>query len=52
VSGLWQIAGRSRVSFDEMVFKDAMYCYSRSLLTDIVICVRAVPAVLIGRGTA
>ena len=25
VSGLWQIAGRSRVGFDEMVFQDVMY---------------------------
>ena len=52
VSGLWQIAGRSRVSFDEMVFQDVMYTYNQSLLTDVVICARTVPAVLMGRGAA
>ena len=52
VSGLWQIAGRSRVDFDEMVFQDVMYTYNESLLTDISICVRTVPAVLMGRGAA
>jgi exopolysaccharide biosynthesis polyprenyl glycosylphosphotransferase len=52
VSGLWQVAGRSRVGFDEMVFQDVMYCYNQSLLTDLSLCLRTVPAVLIGRGAA
>jgi exopolysaccharide biosynthesis polyprenyl glycosylphosphotransferase len=50
VSGLWQIAGRSRVSFDQMVFQDVMYGYNQSLLTDVSICLRTLPAVLMGRG--
>jgi exopolysaccharide biosynthesis polyprenyl glycosylphosphotransferase len=52
VSGLWQIAGRSRVGFDEMVFQDVMYGYNQSLLTDVSICVRTVPAVLTARGAS
>ena len=52
VSGLWQIAGRSRVGFDEMVFQDVMYGYNQGLLTDMHICLRTVPAVLMGRGAA
>jgi exopolysaccharide biosynthesis polyprenyl glycosylphosphotransferase len=50
VSGLWQISGRSRVNFDEMVFQDVMYGYNQSLLTDVSICLRTLPAVLLGRG--
>ena len=50
VSGLWQISGRSRVNFDEMVFQDVMYGYNQSLLTDVSICLRTLPAVLMGRG--
>ena len=52
VSGLWQVAGRSRVDFDEMVFQDVMYGYNQSLLTDVNICIRTVPAVLVRRGAA
>ena len=50
VSGLWQIAGRSRVSFDEMVFQDVMYTYNGTFLTDLAIGLRTVPAVFAGRG--
>jgi exopolysaccharide biosynthesis polyprenyl glycosylphosphotransferase len=50
VSGLWQIAGRSRVGFDEMVFQDTIYAYNLSLLTDVNICLRTAPAMLVGRG--
>ena len=50
ISGLWQISGRSRVSFDEMVFQDVIYGYNQSLLTDVSICLRTIPAVLMGRG--
>ena len=50
VSGLWQIAGRSRVDFDEMVFQDVMYGYNQSLFTDITICLHTVPAVFMRRG--
>ena len=38
MTGLWQVMGRSRVSFDEMVFEDVMYAYNQSLLTDAGIC--------------
>ena len=52
VSGLWQVAGRSRVEFDDMVFQDVVYGYNQSLFTDINICLRTVPAVLTGTGAA
>ncbi len=50
VSGLWQVAGRSRVGFDEMVFQDIIYAYNQSVLTDLSLCIRTVPAMLVGRG--
>jgi exopolysaccharide biosynthesis polyprenyl glycosylphosphotransferase len=52
VSGLWQVQGRSRVTFDEMVLQDVMYACNRTLLTDGVICLRTIPAAILGRGAA
>ncbi len=50
VTGLWQVAGRSRVAFDDMVFQDVVYSYNATLLTDVSLCLRTVPAMLSGRG--
>jgi exopolysaccharide biosynthesis polyprenyl glycosylphosphotransferase len=50
VSGLWQVQGRSRVTFDEMVFEDVMYGCVRTLVVDGVICLRTIPAALVGHG--
>ena len=50
VSGLWQVSGRSRVAFDEMVFQDVVYSYNQNLMTDVSLCLRTVPAMLNGRG--
>ena len=52
VSGLWQVSGRSRVTFDEMVFQDLFYATDQSLLCDLAICLRTVPAMINGRGAA
>jgi exopolysaccharide biosynthesis polyprenyl glycosylphosphotransferase len=52
VSGLWQIAGRSRVDFDDMVYQDVIYGLNQSLLTDLHLCLRTVPAMLTGSGAA
>ena len=50
LTGLWQIAGRSRTTFDEMVRLDLRYARGRSLWTDIKILLRTVPHVLGRRG--
>lgn len=50
ISGLWQVGGRSRVSFDEMVFQDVFYSANQSPLVDVLICLRTVGAVINGRG--
>jgi lipopolysaccharide/colanic/teichoic acid biosynthesis glycosyltransferase len=52
VTGLWQVAGRSRVAFDDMVFQDVVYSHNATLLTDVSLCLRTVPAMLSGRGAA
>jgi exopolysaccharide biosynthesis polyprenyl glycosylphosphotransferase len=52
ISGLWQVGGRSRVSFDEMVFQDLFYATNQSPLLDLAICLRTLPAIISGRGAA
>jgi len=50
ITGLWQVAGRSRTTFNEMVRLDLRYARTRSLWTDIKILL-ATPAVVIsGKG--
>jgi lipopolysaccharide/colanic/teichoic acid biosynthesis glycosyltransferase len=35
-----------------MAFQDIIYSYNQSLLTDVSICLRTIPAMIIGRGAA
>ena len=37
ITGLWQIAGRSEVDFEEMILLDLYYIYNRNLLMDLAI---------------
>lgn len=46
ITGLWQVSGRSNVSFSQWVRLDLRYRRSRSWLTDAKILVRTLPAVL------
>jgi lipopolysaccharide/colanic/teichoic acid biosynthesis glycosyltransferase len=50
ITGLWQVAGRSRTTFDEMVRLDLQYAKRRSLWTDIKILLATPRAVVAGRG--
>jgi lipopolysaccharide/colanic/teichoic acid biosynthesis glycosyltransferase len=50
ITGLWQVAGRSRTTFDEMVRLDLRYVRTRSLWTDIKILVATPAAVISGKG--
>ena len=52
ITGVWQVDGRSRVSFDDMVFQDILYDCSRNALVDASLCLRTVPAALLGHGAA
>lgn len=47
---IWQVEGRSRVTFAEWVRMDVRYIRRRTLFHDFVILVRTVPAVLFRRG--
>jgi lipopolysaccharide/colanic/teichoic acid biosynthesis glycosyltransferase len=50
ITGLWQVDGRSRVKFDDMVRLDIRYARSWSLLLDLSILLRTPRAVLSGNG--
>jgi exopolysaccharide biosynthesis polyprenyl glycosylphosphotransferase len=50
ITGLWQISGRSNLSFDDLVRLDFYYLENWSLWMDIAILVKTIPAVLAGRG--
>jgi exopolysaccharide biosynthesis polyprenyl glycosylphosphotransferase len=50
MTGLWQIAGRSDLSFDDLVRLDFYYLENWSIWLDISILLRTIPAVLAGRG--
>ena len=48
----WQVKGRSEIDFDDQVRLDVEYIDSWSLLNDIRILIRTVPAVVSGRGAS
>jgi exopolysaccharide biosynthesis polyprenyl glycosylphosphotransferase len=50
LTGLWQVSGRSRVPFNEMVLMDLYYIDNWSLWIDFEILMRTVPVILFGKG--
>jgi lipopolysaccharide/colanic/teichoic acid biosynthesis glycosyltransferase len=50
VTGLWQVSGRSRTNFDEMVRLDLRYHRKWSIWLDVKILLRTPFAVLFGEG--
>jgi lipopolysaccharide/colanic/teichoic acid biosynthesis glycosyltransferase len=50
ITGLWQVTGRSRTTFDEMVRLDLRYARSHSVWTDLKILLATPRAVLSGKG--
>jgi exopolysaccharide biosynthesis polyprenyl glycosylphosphotransferase len=46
ITGLWQVAGRSEIPFDEMVKLDYLYVTGWSLTTDLQLMARTIPAIL------
>lgn len=50
MTGLWQVSGRSDLSFDEMVRLDLYYIENWSVRFDLSIILRTIPIVLMGRG--
>ncbi|MCJ7472755.1 MAG: sugar transferase [Actinobacteria bacterium] len=50
ITGLWQISGRSELSFEEMARLDLYYIQNWSIEMDIKILLRTIPTVLFGKG--
>ena len=50
VTGLWQVSGRSEVSLEEMIELDVEYVRRRSVVFNLWILLRTIPAVLSMRG--
>jgi len=50
ITGLWQISGRSNLSFDDLVRLDFYYLENWSIWLDVAILVKTIPAVLTRRG--
>ena len=51
LTGLWQVSGRSDVSYRERVRMDVSYVTNWSFVGDLMILVRTVPAILVRRGS-
>jgi lipopolysaccharide/colanic/teichoic acid biosynthesis glycosyltransferase len=49
-TGLWQVRGRSRVQFHEMVVLDLYYAHHGTLGTDLKLILETLPVMLLGRG--
>jgi lipopolysaccharide/colanic/teichoic acid biosynthesis glycosyltransferase len=52
ITGLWQVTGRSRVKFDDMVRMDLQYASSQSLWLDLKILWLTPQAVFSGNGAS
>lgn len=50
ITGMWQVSGRSDASFEDYSRLDIYYVENWSLITDLTIMARTVPAILRGRG--
>jgi exopolysaccharide biosynthesis polyprenyl glycosylphosphotransferase len=50
MTGLWQVSGRSQLTFDEMVLLDLYYVENWSPLLDLQIMIRTVPQFFLGEG--
>jgi exopolysaccharide biosynthesis polyprenyl glycosylphosphotransferase len=50
MTGLWQVAGRNMLSFEDYVRYDVLYVQNWSLTLDLYILAKTIPAVVSGRG--
>jgi exopolysaccharide production protein ExoY len=50
ITGLWQVSGRSDLSFDEMIALDVEYIREGSLLFDLRILLQTIPVVFSREG--
>ena len=52
LTGVWQVYGRSQVTFHEMVEMDIAYLQQQSLLQDLKLIILTIPVMVLGRGGA
>ena len=50
ITGLWQVVGRSEVSFEDMILLDLYYIYNRSVHLGLMILFETIFIVLKGEG--
>jgi lipopolysaccharide/colanic/teichoic acid biosynthesis glycosyltransferase len=50
ITGLWQVSGRSKLSYEERVELNVFYVDNRSIWMDISILLKTIPAVITGNG--
>jgi lipopolysaccharide/colanic/teichoic acid biosynthesis glycosyltransferase len=50
LTGLWQVSGRSNLTFDEMVLLDIYYIENWSPVLDLQIMLKTIPTVILGAG--
>jgi len=50
LTGLWQVTGRSNVSFHDMVVLDLYYLHNWSFWWDLKLILQTVPVILLGKG--
>jgi exopolysaccharide biosynthesis polyprenyl glycosylphosphotransferase len=50
ITGLWQISGRSNLSFEEMLFLDLYYIEHQSVFFDMEILFETLPTIFMGKG--
>ncbi|MGI9568947.1 MAG: sugar transferase, partial [Desulfobulbia bacterium] len=50
ITCIWQVSGRSEIPFEKQVQLDIEYIRSTSLMSDLVILLKTIPAVLSGKG--
>ena len=50
LTGLWQVSGRTTLSFEEMIEIDVRYAHERSFWLDLKILILTIPAILSGDG--
>jgi lipopolysaccharide/colanic/teichoic acid biosynthesis glycosyltransferase len=47
---IWQVSGRGELPFEKQIRLDEQYIDSHSILLDVVLLLKTIPAILSGRG--
>lgn len=50
ITGLWQVSGRSRLSYEDRVELDSLYMKKQSFFYDLLVILKTIPIVLFSRG--